>query len=492
MKDLRSHIRSSADSTGKASSSLVLVIFNFVNTALGGSLGLMGNILSASKLGIVWFVAGSAVSMMTTYFSIQFLCQSAELSRSASTHRLAHHYLGPKGSLITKLFVFLGNWSFITNIIQIWADFLPDILLGSWFNVDASSPLTSRWLAVSIGLLLISPWVLVKDISKLERLSTLCIVFAVFIFVVLVLNATNCAIHDNVSDSVQILVTDPRAIFYGLPTIAWCWSLQFNVIPIYLTLSRQHRVRQMPTVSRWTVGSLFVFYGALGIAAYVVWGGGVDSDFIDNLSVGDPNFVFYLKHWLSTLTQFVICLSSFCSIPVFAFESRTNLHSLLLSAFKMCCQSREQMHLQRVHDEDSDREEDDDPDIETADISSLFADGMGLSRSGGDSVGIGIDDEMETNTSRMVEGVAILTTAALVALLVSDLSLCLTICGATYGCFISFLLPSVVYLKALQQMQNAPLARELTTHQMALRVLAVISIILGSFVCVAGVTSAVM
>ena len=230
-----------------STSSVVLVVINFVNTALGGSLGLMGNILSASKLGIVWFIAGSGVSMILTHFSIQFLCRSAELSQSASTHSLARHHFGPRGSLVTKLFVFIGNWSFITNIIQIFADFCPSIL-GSWFDADDSSVLTSRWLSVSIGLLLIFPWILVKDISKLEKLSTLCLVYALFIFTVLVLNASKCVAEGNVSGSVQFVVTDPLDIFYGLPTIAWCWSLQFNAIPIYLTLSPQRRVSQIPSV----------------------------------------------------------------------------------------------------------------------------------------------------------------------------------------------------------------------------------------------------
>ena len=104
-----------------ASSSTLAVVINLVNTALGVALGLMGNVFSASKLGVVWFTVGSLMSMVLTHFSIQFLCRSAELSQSLSTHALAKSYLGRGGALSTKLFVCLGNWSFIVNIIQMVA-----------------------------------------------------------------------------------------------------------------------------------------------------------------------------------------------------------------------------------------------------------------------------------------------------------------------------------------------------------------------------------
>ena len=465
------------------SSSVQSVIINFVNTALGGSLGLMGNILSASKLGIIWFISGSALSMILTFCSIQFLCRSAELSQSTSTHSVASYYLGSRGALVTKLFVFLGNWSFICNIIQIFADFCPPIL-GSWLDVDDSNVFTSRWFAVSIGLVLIFPWILVEDISKLERLSTLCLVFALFIFVVLVLNATECILNEDINDSVEMLESDPRNIFYGLPTISWCWSLQFNVIAIYLTLSPRDRMHRIQSVSAWTVGILFIFYCSLGIAAYLVWGSGIDSDFIDNLSPSDSNYMFYLGHWVSTWTQFVICISCFCSIPIFAFESRTNLHSVLLSArkmYKMCCGQRDGMRLQRVHEEES-ANEDDVEHLESA------ADSEGVRLIDAAPLEIG----KETKASRWIEGSIILMTAALVALLVRDLSLCLTVCGATYGCFISYWLPSTVYLKALTKVQIQPNTPPLQRDDLILKYIAVFSVVYGLVVCVAGLVTAFM
>ena len=156
-------------------------IFNFVNTALGGALGLMGNIFAASKLGVFNFLVASAIAAVCTYFSIEFLCRSSELSQRFSTHNLAKTYFGSNGSILTKFFIFIGNWSFIVNILQIFADFAPQII-DNWINKNNSSLFTSRWFVVLVGLFIIFPWVLVKNIAKLEKLSAMCIVLVCFCF----------------------------------------------------------------------------------------------------------------------------------------------------------------------------------------------------------------------------------------------------------------------------------------------------------------------
>ena len=111
--------------------------------------------------------------------------------------------------------------------------------MSHWFH--DSSFLTSRWFAVMIGLIIIFPWVLVKDISKLEKLSVLCIFYAIFVFVVLAMNAIKCIAQNDIHSNVQVFVTDPSNIFLGLPIISWCWGLQFNAIPIYLNIASKFK-----------------------------------------------------------------------------------------------------------------------------------------------------------------------------------------------------------------------------------------------------------
>merc|ERR1719361_2255803 len=102
------------------------------------------------------------------------------------------------------------------------------------------------------------------------------------------------------NESAQLLVDNPFDIFLSLPTISWCWSLQFNVIPIYLTLHPRKRLSDINRVSLCSVLIIFIFYGCQGIAFYLVWGDTVNSDFIKNLDYSDENYRFYFAEWLST------------------------------------------------------------------------------------------------------------------------------------------------------------------------------------------------
>ena len=341
-----------------------------------------------------------------------------------------------------------------------------------------------------VGLALIFPWILVRDISALERLSTLCLVFALLIFGVLVANAAQCEIDA----SAQLVVTDAYAVFSGLPTISWCWSLQFNALPIYRTLpdGPQSRLSQIHRVSLCSVAILFCFYGVQGIAVYAVWGARINADFITNLDAHDANYTFFLSAWLSTLTQLLISLACFFSIPIFAFESRTNLHSLLRSAKSTCCRGTGSAAAMNVQTPAllSSHEHGNAPVVSPAEdvyrINSLSKDycdvELEVAREGG------VAEEGETCLSRWLEGSFILLSAALVALLISNLNLCLSLCGATYGVYISYFLPSGVYIAAVNRFD----ARQLERYDVVLKYIAVFSIAYGSVVCVAGITTSLL
>ena len=57
-------------------------------------------------------------------------------------------------------------------------------------------------------------------------------------------------------------------------------------------------------------------------------------------------------------------------------------------------------------------------------------------------------EEGETRCSRLCEGLGLVLTAALVALVFTNLSDAISLSGATYCCFISYLLPATLYIVA--------------------------------------------
>eukprot|EP01084_Bolivina_argentea_P050797 93413_1 len=427
---------------------------NFVNTALGGALCLFGISFSVSRLGIFWFLFFSILTMILTHFSIQFLCRSAELSQSISTHNLAKSFFGDKGSTLTKIFVCFGNWTYIVNIIQIFADFVPQIL-SIW--LDETSFFTSRYFAVIIGLLVIFPWVLVKDISKLEKLSVICLVFVLFIVIVLISNAAKCIHQNAIPDNFQIFVTSAYDIFLGIPTVAWCWGLQFNAVPIYLTLHPHTRFSDIRDVSLWSCFIIFLFYACQGIPVYIAWANSVNTDFITNLDSDNANYRFYFQTWLSTLTQLIIAISCFFAIPILCYECRTNLHSIIESIMV-----RFNMHKNYNTDTDVDVDMDDMSDSNHSNENTPL-----------------IGNRMYNNIKeksllvRVIEGSCICISAAFIALMVSDLNLCITLVGATYACYMSYFLPSGVFLRTLHG------SNELPVYDKLLKYVAMFSILYG-------------
>ena len=203
------------------------------------------------------------------------------------------------------------------------------------------------------------------------------------------------------------------------------------------------RVTTIPGVSLLSVFIIFLFYVSQGIAVYLVWADSINSDFVTNLDPKNKHYEFYFPNWLATLTQIIIAISCFFSIPILAFESRTNLHSIITSCYKSYYMDNNDQLLQNENDD---------------------------------------HESEETCLSRWTEGSFICISASLVAMLVSDLNLCLALAGATYSCYISYFLPSTIYMMTLNK-----IGENVTSYDIILKYIAIFSIMYGSIVCVSGI-----
>lgn len=98
------------------------------------------------------------------------------------------------------------------------------------------------------------------------------------------------------------------------------------------------------------------------------------------------------------------------------------------------------------------------------------------------------DLENASFCERCIEGTAICASAALVAILVSDLNLSLSLAGVTYGYFIMFFLPSVIYYRAASRIAK----HNLSEYDRFLKWMAILSVIYGTIVSIAGFVSIVL
>eukprot|EP01083_Nonionella_stella_P205074 747144_1 len=449
----------------KAFSSGFGATINLISTAVGGG-GMFGNIYGASQLGIFGFVLITALSASFTYLSTEFLVSSCNISSNHSCYQLSEQYLGgKKGDILTKLFIIFGNWSFVVNVIQIFADFI-SYNFGIWLGIEGTTSFwNSREFAVILGLFFIFPWVQSKSIKSLEKLSGAFVLLCVIILIIIIVNAFRALSLDDLAPSIQLGPTSYQSFFRGLPAITWCWTVQFNVLPIYGTLTGRYKAQTMAHVSYWSWVSLFIYYMAFGFAVLIIWGTRINADFMTNLDYNDQNYVFYYGMELSTTTQFIMCIITFASIPIFAFEARTNLHYIAADVYHS---------LKTSDDYDADYSLTDLYHEETPLIGSKERDESWTEH---------VDYE-ENWIHRLIESGVIMASAAVVALYVTNLNWCLSLVGATYGCYIAYFLPSVVYWKAVSK------ENKLSTKQKILKCLSVICVLYGIMVCVLGITMA--
>jgi len=396
---------------------LILAIFNFLNTGIAGA-GYFADILAASKLGVFWFLMSSFLSLILTHFSVLFLTRSAEHTQSGTTHSLANYHFGPTGAFITQLSVCLGNWTCVVCHLQIIADFFLSIV---------GAP---RYLTICIVSVCMFPWMITVDISKLERISTVFIVIITFILTVIVSNAAAALYEDSASDSMEFMVRNPHDVIHGLSLLSGAYCLQFNAIPIYLSLDRQRRSKQIQFVSSCAIYVMFVVYLMFGVSGYIVWGQHVNSDFITNLDPSNPHYEFYFARWVAILTQIAMAGCCFITTPILAFESRTNLHAIIV----------------RI---------------------------LGIA-------------EQETSFWRVTGGFAVLLSAAVITVCIPDLGFFLALVGATYCAFIAYLFPSAVFLKTISRSQSRPGARSLSLHDVLMAFIALVSILFGATLLVFG------
>ena len=98
---------------------------------------------------------------------------------------------------------------------------------------------------------------------------------------------------------------------------------------------------------------------------------------------------------------------------------------------------------------------------------------------------IDADFEPETLLSRIIEATLICVSAAIIAITVENLNLMISIVGATYGSFLLFFLPAIVYYNGIKT-HRLPLSN----LQIILKYVCFIYFIAGIVIGVAGIVAA--
>jgi len=289
--------------------------------------------------------------------------------------------------------------------------------------------------------------------------------------------------------------------------VTWCWAIAFNTLPIYRSLDAETRKQEMNRVSAWAQGIVFLLFTVQGLCVYLVWGRNIDSDFISNLSLSDDHYIFYFSSWLATTTQFVIVVGCFLGLPLDAFTSRTNLHSILRSIQRSWIAWRAQNGNGNGNESVSLEEQMENE--EQSEYLLLNENDRNITQRSS----VDLDAEEASLAVRCAEAFVLIFSAAIVAIVCTDLNLIITLCGATYACFISYYVPGGVYIKSIHEQRgdavmenhdeenengngngnvgdnNMDRNMELGVHEMNLKYIAYFVLFYGTLVSVAGLVT---
>eukprot|EP00483_Globobulimina_turgida_P006900 UN06913 len=184
-----------------------------------------------------------------------------------------------------------------------------------------------------------------------------------------------------------------------------------------------------------------------------------------------------------------MCIVTFGSIPIFAFEARRNSHYIIMDIFSNYIKPRlcKNKSKNSINLADYIEREDSEANIDDEDSPLLSSEHWsGSTTSSSSSIDDAVSMYCENWISRLIESALIICTAAVVALYLTNLNWCLSLVGATYGCYIAYFVPSIVFWKCISDKNN----KELSHKLLILKCMAIISILYGIIVCVLGVTMA--
>ena len=203
--------------------------FILIASLSGGGLGVITNVYIIYHLKIFGYCICLLLITIIAFVTFQFLYSAADISNLYSSHSISDRYFGGKnGSMIVRIFIVIGNWSVIINLMQLFADFLPGII-QSWLN-NYDIFYTHRWFAVLIGSIIMFPWIIVKNISKLNTITITTFIIILFAHFVMFLNALKALYPGNISSDIDIITFNYYDISTGLSSSSkFYYDVQLNL-----------------------------------------------------------------------------------------------------------------------------------------------------------------------------------------------------------------------------------------------------------------------
>jgi len=370
-----------------------------------------------------------------TVLSCSILIRAANDSRKDSYEYLAEARLGSLGKTIIEICLV----GFMLGVMVGYYIALGDLLPPSIFRTATITPQQRAYLLLFVGVVIVQPMVMIKDISKLTTASKVSLGgYACTASVIVCFGVVTGSIFTNWGneDIVYFQIDDflPTMSLYAL---AFACHPQLFLVYGSLRIDENKeqsiaivkRVKTMERIVLKALATVALLYTTLGIFGYLSFESGTSGNLLKN----------YPSHWqLTEIMRLSFCMSCIISFPLLIYPVRQSMYTMATSLIIYCrktlhCSDSKYSPLNSLDDEDVELNA-----LIQKDVSETRSSSIHIPRNW--FIGLSIFINILTLT---------------IAILVPDIAKILKLNGSTMGSMMAFILPALIGLKSKVEKDKA-------------------------------------
>ena len=278
----------------------------FETKAMIGS-GLLNVPYTFKTLGIYASVGASILFNIVTFLSTYFLLRCKDITQRYGYAVYSVLSMGIVGTIICKLAILIRSISLCCVLLKILGNIIRTILLIFFNEYGDKYYLDSKFLLV-IFALLITPLMIQKDISGINKYTSVGIFSIIYLFASLVILFIYKYTQHEILPKKQMMLF-PRGtsfeMFKCFGSYLNAYLFQVNVFPIYLPLYPRSTKNMMISTAIGTILST-VIYVSFGIIGFAIYRYNIDGTLLEYIEEDLLNYIKTNKYMAASLIIFEV------------------------------------------------------------------------------------------------------------------------------------------------------------------------------------------
>ena len=298
------------------------VMWNMINTIVGA--GIVGTPAIYSQAGIVVGILMIIIFALIIRYALNLMINASKLGKVSNYEELMFLTFGKIGYMSILFALFVYDFGAMLSYVIILGDASSEALCEIANEKESYCDITARRLCTLVlGILLMGPWVLFRDISKIEKVSAVNVITVILIIIVVIYEYIKLDLIDNSS------LLDGREYIYA-PQGFWdAWSVVGIIAFIFVNHDSGFllfNTLKNATQKRWNILTFVSFMAAVviiglfSIIGYITFGQNIQDNILNNYGTKADVVI--------TITRIVFVFTAALTFPTYFYVVRHVSHSL--------------------------------------------------------------------------------------------------------------------------------------------------------------------